>query len=112
MAEAKSEPDVQAGALEDLSVLSAMRGDFDEARRLAAEARAIQLEFGLTFSMAAETIVRGWTHLLEKNLAAAERELRAGYDLLDQMGEKSLLSGGGHRSGGNPVPTGALGRCR
>jgi hypothetical protein len=93
LAESKSEPDVQAIGLEELALLSTMRGEFDEARRFAAEARSIYGEFGLKLQRASATIVRGWTHLIEQDLEAAEHELRVGYDALDQMGEKSILSG-------------------
>jgi tetratricopeptide (TPR) repeat protein len=70
-----------------------MQGQFDEARTLAEEGRAIYEELGLRYMLAGEhSFAAGSIELLAGNPAAAVRELRWGYDALEQMGERGTRS--------------------
>jgi ATP/maltotriose-dependent transcriptional regulator MalT len=73
-----------------LAGLHAMRGDFDEARRLWAEADKLYEVLGLSFRRAARSYIPGAIEMLAGDYDAAERELRWGYETLERMGEKSL----------------------
>jgi class 3 adenylate cyclase/tetratricopeptide (TPR) repeat protein len=73
-----------------LGGLRAMRGEFDEARRLWAAAEAMYEELGLTFRRAARSPIPASIEMLAGEPAAAERELRWGYDKLEPMGEKGV----------------------
>ena len=69
-----------------------MRGDFDEARVIAADAKAILEELGQAFKLAELGQVFGWIELLAGDPAAAEVELRRSHELLEEIGEKGYLS--------------------
>jgi tetratricopeptide (TPR) repeat protein len=69
-----------------------MRGQFDQARRLAVRARAIYEELGLKLWAAGMANAWGPIELLAGDPAAAEAELRQGYEGLERIGEKSYLS--------------------
>jgi class 3 adenylate cyclase/predicted ATPase len=69
-----------------LAGLKAMRGDFEEARSLAAAARQAYEELGLRLATAGLTQVTGPLELLAGDLDAAERELREGLDILQPLG--------------------------
>jgi class 3 adenylate cyclase/tetratricopeptide (TPR) repeat protein len=73
-----------------LAGLHAMRGNFDEARRLWAEAGKLYEVLGLSFRRAARSYIPAWIETLAGDYDAAERELRWGYETLERMGEKSL----------------------
>jgi hypothetical protein len=75
------------------ALLLAMEGRFDEARSLIAEAGAILRELGLRVraAMAPATFL-GKVELLADDPAAAVAALRAGYEALEEIGEKSFLS--------------------
>jgi len=75
-----------------LAPLLAMRGGFDEARRLYTEAQAMLAELGPTVVGASTSLTTSWVERLAGDLNAAERELRRDYDALTQLGEKYLLS--------------------
>jgi class 3 adenylate cyclase/tetratricopeptide (TPR) repeat protein len=75
-----------------LAVLLAMRGDFERARRLAAESKALLTELGSTVSGAATSLETAWVERLAGDLAAAERQLREDYDSLSELGERYFLS--------------------
>jgi class 3 adenylate cyclase/tetratricopeptide (TPR) repeat protein len=72
-----------------LGAFAGMQGRFDDARGLIATAQAIFSELGLTFRLAQSAFVSGRVELLADEPAAAERELRRGYEILESMGEKS-----------------------
>ncbi len=71
-----------------LAGLRAMRGDFEEARRLWSEARKQYDELGLRARRAARSIIAADIETLAGDDEAAERELRSGYETLERMGEK------------------------
>ena len=73
-----------------LGGLRAMRGEFEEARRLWAAAETMYEELGLTFRRAARSPIPASIEMLAGEPAAAERELRWGYDKLEPMGEKGV----------------------
>jgi tetratricopeptide (TPR) repeat protein len=78
---------VKASALRALAGLKAMEGSFDEARRAAAESRAILEDLGLSVTAASATETYAIVELLAGEPAAAEGELRRGYEILERMGE-------------------------
>jgi class 3 adenylate cyclase/tetratricopeptide (TPR) repeat protein len=69
-----------------LAGLKGMRGDFDEARALAATARRTYEELGLRLAVAGLTQVAGPLELLAGDLDAAARELRQGFEILEPVG--------------------------
>jgi class 3 adenylate cyclase/tetratricopeptide (TPR) repeat protein len=72
--------------------LHALRGDFERARSLYGRARASFEEFGLQAALAALPLYSGPIELLAGDPRAAERELRRGYDLLKEMGDRGRFS--------------------
>jgi len=83
---------IVAAAYRALAPLRAMEGNFDDARRLARQHRAILEDLGLKVAagMAAEEY--GLVEILAGDARAAERELRGGYDALEEIGETSILA--------------------
>jgi DNA-binding SARP family transcriptional activator len=83
---------VAAAAYRALAGLRAMEGQFDEARRMARQDRAILEDLGLKVAagMAAEEY--GLVEILAGDPAAAERELRGGFEALEEIGEASILA--------------------
>jgi tetratricopeptide (TPR) repeat protein len=69
-----------------LAGLKGMRGDFEEARALAGEARQTYRELGLRLAVAGLTQVSGPLELLAGNLEAAEQELREGLEIMEPVG--------------------------
>jgi len=69
-----------------LAGLLALRGDFDEARRLLKDAAATYEEFGLRFRRATQSFVGAQIGLLAGDAAEAERELRASSGAFDEIG--------------------------
>jgi ATP/maltotriose-dependent transcriptional regulator MalT len=82
-------PIAVAGLSLILGAFAGMQGRFDDARGLIATAQAIFTELGLTFRLAQSAFVSGRVELVADEPAAAERELRRGYEILESMGEKS-----------------------
>jgi DNA-binding SARP family transcriptional activator len=72
-----------------LAHLYAMAGDFTHARALSTRQKAIFEELGQRFMAARFAFAIGSVEILAKNLAAAEREFRAGYELFAGMGERA-----------------------
>jgi class 3 adenylate cyclase/tetratricopeptide (TPR) repeat protein len=70
--------------------LLAMRGRFEEARRLWAEGRAIYDDLGLTYKRAARALVGATIELYAGDFDAAERELRWSHETTAAIGEKGL----------------------
>ena len=79
---------LDAGMRGILAGLHAMRGRFEEARELYTAAFAILEQLGLQLRMATRRTISGAVELLAGDPVAAERELRWGYERLDQMGER------------------------
>jgi len=75
-----------------LAPLHAMRGDFEEARRLYTEAQSMLAELGRTVLGSSTSLSSCGVERLAGDLAAAERELRRDYQSLTELGEKYLLS--------------------
>jgi class 3 adenylate cyclase/tetratricopeptide (TPR) repeat protein len=83
---------MEASRLLALAVLLAMRGHFDEARSKAAGGRAILEDVGFKILTAGYSQSSGYVERLAGDAEAAERQLRAGYGILERMGEKGYLS--------------------
>jgi tetratricopeptide (TPR) repeat protein len=82
------------GFMDALAVHEAMLGHLDAARELIERVRTMTEDLGLArglpFILRAE---HAWiVETLAGNAAAAEGEIRAAYEVLEQMGEKGLLS--------------------
>jgi class 3 adenylate cyclase/tetratricopeptide (TPR) repeat protein len=76
-----------------LGILHAMDGHADRGRELIARASAIGQELGLRLTgTATRSYWMGVLELLSGDLAAAEREFRQGYEILDEMGEGNFRS--------------------
>jgi tetratricopeptide (TPR) repeat protein len=84
-------PRITASATRALASLKSMSGDFDEARKLVARDKALSEELGLPLAAARASFAYGSLELLADDPAAAEVELRAGYEVLAKVGEKSAL---------------------
>ncbi len=89
---AQSSRVVQSTALVCLAGLHALAGDFEEARRLLAQGRAISDELGFRVWVAGFSLLAGDIEMLADDPAAAERELRRGSEALGAMGERGLLA--------------------
>jgi class 3 adenylate cyclase/tetratricopeptide (TPR) repeat protein len=74
------------------SQLEAMQGDFATARQLYARGRAALGEIGGGLLAASTALDSSGVEMLAGDPAAAERELRRDYEVLDRMGERYLLS--------------------
>jgi len=90
--EARGDPALEAVTLAMIGALQAQAGAFDEARAGYARSRAIAEEFGLRAWLAALPLYSGPIELLAGDPVAAERDLRAGYDALIEMGDLGRLS--------------------
>ena len=80
-----------ADVLQPLAGLLAMQGRFEPARELLAASDAAFEDLGLTLSSAVSHHA-AMVELLAGDPAAAEEKLRRGYDALEVMGDRSLLS--------------------
>jgi len=85
-------PLAEAVRLTILASLNGARGHFGEARRLSVGARALYEDLGMKLWVAGMANAWGPIELLAGDPAAAERELRRGYEGLERIGEKSYLS--------------------
>ena len=75
-----------------LAVLEAMQGNQDDARRLYERSATKLQEVGLKRLLGSMQMYGGMAELISGDGPAAERELRSGYDLLTEIGEKAVLS--------------------
>jgi predicted ATPase/class 3 adenylate cyclase len=92
-------PSWQASYLDGSSLLEAMLGSFDVAREKIRKARALYQDLGLSVAAANTSQSAGQIEMIAGDFAAAERELRAGFDTLESMGEQAFLSTvAGHRA--------------
>jgi class 3 adenylate cyclase/tetratricopeptide (TPR) repeat protein len=83
---------VEASALVCLAGLEAMSGRFDEARELLARGRGIAEELGLRVWIGGYSLLASDIEILVGDPAAAETELRRGYDVLEEIGERGVLA--------------------
>jgi tetratricopeptide (TPR) repeat protein len=82
------DPRIGVSALRCRTILEAMAGRFDVARRVAAEAKAAVAELGLELTGASVRLEAGHVELIAGDWAAAERELRPGLELLERIGNR------------------------
>jgi class 3 adenylate cyclase/predicted ATPase len=83
-------PALQAGIGPTLAALLATQEQFHEARELYRQSATLQEELGLQMRRAGMTLQGGEIELLAGDLDAAERELRLGYEMLQEMGESGV----------------------
>jgi tetratricopeptide (TPR) repeat protein len=83
---------VESSFLVSLAGLHAMSDRFEEARSLLARGEAMAEELGFKVWFAGFSLVSGDVELLAGEPAAGEKKLRRGYDLLQKMGERGVLS--------------------
>ena len=81
----------EATVLEPLAGLHAMEGRFDEARSLLATSDATFQELGLSLNSAVSHHT-AMVEMLAGDPAAAERCLRKGFEALEEMGDRAVLS--------------------
>jgi class 3 adenylate cyclase/tetratricopeptide (TPR) repeat protein len=91
-AESQGDRRTQGIVTSTLAALLAMRGEFDDARRLYLDAQAMFSDLGSTVVGASTSLATSWVERLAGDLPAAERELRRDYETLRDLGEKYLLS--------------------
>jgi predicted ATPase/class 3 adenylate cyclase len=87
--EVSGDRSLEAAIGSSLAGLHAMQGDFAQARELWAAADQLYETLHLNFRRAARSYIPGSIETLAGDYDAAERELRWGYEMLEQMGEKS-----------------------
>ena len=87
LADAHGDRALTAALMSTLGGLHAMLGEFVRARSLWSRSRELYEELGLQHRRAARSLVPATIELLAGDPAAAERELRYGYDTLAAMGE-------------------------
>jgi tetratricopeptide (TPR) repeat protein len=88
LAEVSGEGAIEAAIWSGLAGLLAMRGDFEDARRLWASAGERFDELGLGYRRAVRSTIGADIETLAGDPDAAEQELRRGYETLERMGEK------------------------
>ncbi|HZT84491.1 MAG TPA: adenylate/guanylate cyclase domain-containing protein [Gaiellaceae bacterium] len=79
-----------ASILSSFAVLLAMRGEFGEARAQWGRAQALWDELGMAMRRAIRAIDASTIELLAGDAEAAERELRTGYRMLEEIGDVHL----------------------
>jgi len=79
---------VEARALRTLGAVRAMQGRFDEARNLVRRSRAILEDLGMRLRAAFASDAAAFVEMLAGDPEAAERELRAGYESIERLGEQ------------------------
>ncbi len=82
----------EAAVLCVVAHLQAMRGEFDLSRALCVQARQLFEELGLRVEAASMVLESSRVELLAGNPAEAERELRRGFIVLEELRERYLLS--------------------
>lgn len=83
---------VAASALRALAGLHAMEGRFEEAWEYLRRDRAILLDLGLKIVASSSAEVGGFVGLLADDSGRAEAELRWGYEIVDEMGDRNALA--------------------
>ncbi len=93
LADVRGRPYTVAYILEGMAHLHGMRGDFDEARHLLAEAKSIFMELGFPFRIASGVALFGGPiELWAGSPTDAEKMLREACDVLRAHGETGVLS--------------------
>ena len=87
-----SDPWDEAAVRIAVAPLYAYAGRFAEARAAIARGRTLWAQSGATFYWAIWAPVAGWTEMIAGDAAAAERELRGGYEALRDMGDQGFLA--------------------
>jgi class 3 adenylate cyclase/tetratricopeptide (TPR) repeat protein len=82
----------RGGICSSLAGLRAMRGEFEAARALFAEAEEILRDLGFKVRIAGRAMIYGDIEELAGNLPAAEAKMRQACETLEQMGETGRLS--------------------
>lgn len=77
----------KANLLIRVAGLQALRGDLEDARRLAEQSRRELSDLGQALTLSASSVDRAWILDLAGDLEGAEKELRAGYQELSEIGE-------------------------
>jgi DNA-binding SARP family transcriptional activator len=75
-----------------VTLLEAMSGRFDEARRHIKESRALARDLGLIWQAGVQELLSGYVELLAGDPVAAERDMRAAEEVFTQIGEGWFLS--------------------
>ena len=88
----RADPHIEAHGCCMRAVLTAMRGDFDEARSLRDRGRRMTEELGVPLHRAGLSMMLGYVDELAGDEGAAEAEYRIGYDLSRAIGETGYLS--------------------
>jgi class 3 adenylate cyclase/tetratricopeptide (TPR) repeat protein len=83
---------IESHALQALAGLRAMRGEFDEARRLIARPAELSEDMGLVLRVAECANTRGFIELLAGNPGAAEESFRQSVELLEQTGDQNFVA--------------------
>ena len=91
-AESAGDRAVEAGILRTLGVAHAMQGRIHDGRELVRRAAQILEDLGLPLRAAFVSEAAAFVETLAGDDAAAERELRAGYETVDKLGERGYLS--------------------
>ena len=92
LAERPDDRSLKASIVGTIAGLRAMQGDLDEARRLQADARALNEELGQRFRSAARSLVAADIEVLAGRPQEATAILRWAFDELDEMGITSVMS--------------------
>jgi tetratricopeptide (TPR) repeat protein len=89
----RAHDDVRLGAVTEtmLAVLEAMRGDFDQARERCGVARRRLQEVGLGVTVAGLQMYVALIELMAGSPENAEPDVRAGYEVLEQTGNRSNM---------------------
>lgn len=83
---------VRCKTLAAMAAMKAMKGNFDEARELSAQADRIASDLKLTALVANVTQLAGYVETLAGDALAAEKELRRGYETLVAWGDVGHVS--------------------
>ena len=87
-ATSRGRPTAEARALRTLAACLAMEGRFEEARELASRSYEMLTELGLRLRAAFATEAEAFVETLAGDAAAAERALRLGFEITEQLGER------------------------
>jgi class 3 adenylate cyclase/predicted ATPase len=72
--------------------MTAMQGNFDEAREYYAESKSLVLDLGLKLQLGVHSLAGGMIELFAGRPDAAEQELREGFELLQKIGATRSLA--------------------
>ncbi|MFP5352983.1 MAG: adenylate/guanylate cyclase domain-containing protein [Actinomycetota bacterium] len=83
---------LQAKCMRSLSALHAMRGEFDQAREMAALSRTLHMELGQLLSLAHSSQYFGLVEMMAGDYDSAIALLKEGLDALIEMGDEAFSS--------------------